>query len=296
MDSMELTPVQREVLTALISIYHQKGRAVKGEEIAELVNRNPGTIRNQMQALKMLKLVEGVPGPKGGYKATGKAYEVLSMEKPEKEEIVPVSRNGYEIEGVTVESIEFKMVRHPDVCRVSLKMLGNIKDFAVGDIIEIGPTPVNKVVITGEVLGRDDTENTLFCSVSRMISLPKKMVKDYLEEDKLVTVPANASIQEAAQILLKNNVDRALVTSRNSITGLISFKDIGKAVASGKLHSKVRDLATKEVIAIEGERSVYDAVQIINRYGIGSVLVTVDGVPKGLLPRTVLLREFAIYR
>ena len=42
---MDLTPVQRDILTALINIYRVEGRAVKGEEIAELIDRNPGTIR-----------------------------------------------------------------------------------------------------------------------------------------------------------------------------------------------------------------------------------------------------------
>ena len=34
--NMDLTPVQRDILTALINIHRKEGRAVKGEEIAEL--------------------------------------------------------------------------------------------------------------------------------------------------------------------------------------------------------------------------------------------------------------------
>ncbi|HEY3422517.1 MAG TPA: Rrf2 family transcriptional regulator, partial [Methanocellaceae archaeon] len=66
---VELTVIQREILTALINLFREKGRAIKGEEISERIDRNPGTVRNQMQSLKALGLVEGVPGPKGGYKA-----------------------------------------------------------------------------------------------------------------------------------------------------------------------------------------------------------------------------------
>ena len=40
--------------------------SIKGEEIADIMNRNPGTIRNQMQSLRSLGLVKGVPGPRGG--------------------------------------------------------------------------------------------------------------------------------------------------------------------------------------------------------------------------------------
>lgn len=76
---MDLTTVQRDILTALINIYRVEGRAVKGEEIARLIDRNPGTIRNQMQSLKALNLVEGCPAPRG-YRATGSAYDALNIE------------------------------------------------------------------------------------------------------------------------------------------------------------------------------------------------------------------------
>jgi len=68
---MELTPIQKEILTALINLYRTKKHAIKGEDIAELIERNPGTVRNQMQSLKALGLVEGVPGPKGAIRLQG---------------------------------------------------------------------------------------------------------------------------------------------------------------------------------------------------------------------------------
>ncbi len=68
---MKLTAVQREVLLALVDLYYKsQGDAVKGEGIANVINKNPGTIRNQMQSLRSLGLVEGVPGPNGGYRPT----------------------------------------------------------------------------------------------------------------------------------------------------------------------------------------------------------------------------------
>ncbi len=63
---MDLSLIQKDILITLITLYHQHSRPIKGEDIAEVIQRNPGTIRNQMQALKALELVDGVPGPKGG--------------------------------------------------------------------------------------------------------------------------------------------------------------------------------------------------------------------------------------
>ncbi len=77
---MELTQIQREILTALINLQRRTGRAIKGEEIASTIDRNPGTIRNQMQSLKAIHLVEGVPGPKGGYRAIAAAYDAINLD------------------------------------------------------------------------------------------------------------------------------------------------------------------------------------------------------------------------
>src|SRR5665647_2343167 len=42
----------------------------------------PGTVRNQMQALKTIGLVDGVPGPKGGYIPTALALSLIHISEP----------------------------------------------------------------------------------------------------------------------------------------------------------------------------------------------------------------------
>jgi transcriptional regulator len=85
---IELTPIQKDIIIALISLQRQKARSIKGEEIAELIQRNPGTIRNQMQLLKASGLVERVPGSKGGYKPSGAAYDTLRIQHLNNESVV----------------------------------------------------------------------------------------------------------------------------------------------------------------------------------------------------------------
>ena len=76
---MDLSLIQRDILITLITLYHQHSHSIKGEEIADRIQRNPGTVRNQMQALKAIGLVDGVPGPKGGYIPTALAYNELNL-------------------------------------------------------------------------------------------------------------------------------------------------------------------------------------------------------------------------
>lgn len=168
MSSIELTPSQKTILTALINLHRGSEDAVKGEDIAEEVDRNPGTIRNQMQSLKALQLVEGVPGPKGGYKPTATAYEALDVEQMDEPASVPLSHNGEEMEGVNIEEIDLSSVHHPELCRAEIHIQGSVREYHDGDSVTVGPTPLSKLVIEGTVDGKDDTNNILILRIDGM--------------------------------------------------------------------------------------------------------------------------------
>jgi predicted transcriptional regulator len=168
MSSIELTSSQKSILSALINLYGEEEDAVKGEAIAEEVDRNPGTIRNQMQSLKALQLVEGVPGPKGGYKPTSNAYEALDIQRMDEPADVPIFHEGEEVEGVNVDGIDLSSVHHPELCRAEIHVQGSVRDFHEGDSVTVGPTPLSKLVIDGTVDGKDDTANILILRIDDM--------------------------------------------------------------------------------------------------------------------------------
>lgn len=185
-----LTQVQREILNALITLYKKKGLPVKGEEISELIDRNPGTVRNQMQALRALGLVEGAPGPKGGYRPTAKAFEFLSITEPDKAVKVPVIVNGKLIEDLSAEELIFPSLPHPEVCEARVRMVGDIKNISPDSEIIIGPTPVNEMMVFGKVMGRDDTEKVVIISVQKIYAIPKDTVGMHMSSP-IITVDAN---------------------------------------------------------------------------------------------------------
>lgn len=284
---MELTPVQRDILTALINIHRIEGRAVKGEEIAELIDRNPGTIRNQMQSLKALNLVEGVPGPKGGYRATGAAYEALNIDSTGDEVVVPVIRNGVLVDGATASEIVFNKVMHSQQCDGVVRIIGNIRDFNIGDEIEVGPTPVNKLYIRGQVTGRDDTMSRLIIHIAEMISVPKVPIKKIAR--RAVRIPPNASLQEAARILVHNGVQEALV--ENSSPGLISLADITRAIADGKINIEAKEIMTRGFLTIDSEEPIYEAIKMLGRTGANQLVVSENGVLWGIISAVDLVKS-----
>ncbi|WP_232688416.1 Rrf2 family transcriptional regulator [Halobacterium zhouii] len=168
MSSIELTSSQKTILRSLVDLYTQQEQAVKGEDIAEEVDRNAGTIRNQMQSLKALQLVEGVPGPKGGYKPTTNAFEALEIQQLDSAAEIPILHEGEEVADVNVQEIDLTSVHHPDLCRAEIHLRGSIKDFHEGDRVTVGPTPLSKLVIEGTLDGKDDTSNVLILKIVSM--------------------------------------------------------------------------------------------------------------------------------
>jgi len=170
MSSIELTPSQKNILQELVNLYRDSESAVKGEEIADRVNRNPGTIRNQMQSLKALQLVEGVPGPKGGYKPTANAYDALQIQDMDHAAEVPLFHNGEEIEEANVAEINLASVHHPEKCRAEVTLQGSIAGYDEGDSVTVGPTPLSKLQIVGTLDGKDDTANKLILTIDDMVA------------------------------------------------------------------------------------------------------------------------------
>ena len=291
---MDLTTIQKDILTALINLQRQTECSVKGEEIAELIHRNPGTIRNQMQLLKALGLVEGVPGPKGGYRPTGDAYQALDIEVMNEEMVVPVYRNGAALSNATTAEISFTTVRNPEKCKGVVKVIGNIKDFVAGDTIQVGPTPVNRLTVRGDVFGRDDSNNLVLVNITEMISLPKKHVKFYMKPLTLA-VGGGMDLQEVSRHFIAKNLHGAAVEDNGKIIGIITTTDVTKAVAMNKLDVRAKDVMTKELITVDGEMQLYDAVRLFYKYNIGQLVVTIDGIPKGILSKTDVMNELAIY-
>lgn len=289
-----LTSVQKEILQSLINLYRQsEGKSIKGEEIAEMMNRNPGTIRNQMQSLRSLGLVKGVPGPRGGYKPTIEAYHNLNISDANKETQVPLYKDGKLLKDLTVARIEFTSIPHPGECEAAIKAIGNIKSIDLGDRVRVGPTPVNKLVVNGVVVGRDDMDNILLLDTTGIRSIPKKKVIEVASRD-LITLGPDLSIKEAAQILTRGGIEGAPVLDGEEVVGILTLSDITKAIAQNKEHLKVKNIMSDEIITVESDMMIADAVEVMNQNNIGRLIVLDEkGRPIGIITRTDLLNKIA---
>jgi len=293
MVELDLTQIQKDILYALITLYKKKaGGSVKGEEIAELINRNPGTVRNQMQALRALGLVEGVPGPKGGYRPTSKAYELLSVTRPEESVVVPVIVNGNVMEELSAEEISMPSISNPNICQARVRIIGDIKKISPGDSVIVGPTPVNEMMIYGKVVGRDDTENTLVLDIEKIVALPKDTVGEHMSAP-IISVNAEDKVVDATKVLAENGIYCVPVQKNGKFVGIFTLDHIAKAVAEGKLDSKVEEVMRPKLVMVEKDTKIGEALRLMRDEKVRILVVTDKGEPVGVITDQKILTKLA---
>jgi len=167
MGSVDLSTSQRQIVTVLVNEYQESGDPVKGSTIADVVDQRASTVRNTMQGLKALNLVEGVPGPTGGYRPTDAAFDVLQREALDERASVTLAQD-FERVDVTVDRIRFPNVFHPTECTAHVHFQGSVGQVSVGDPIVVGPTPRSHLVVAGEVAAINDTADDVLVDVVSM--------------------------------------------------------------------------------------------------------------------------------
>ncbi|WP_459201592.1 CBS domain-containing protein [Methanococcus sp. CF] len=286
---MELTIVQKEILQELISIYREKNKAVKGTEIAVRLSRNPGTIRNQMQALRALNLVDGVPGPKGGYIPTSLTYRSLGLET-EEEITVPIYKREDLVEGVSVTKIVFDTVTREKSCSSKIYVNGDTRKFSEGDVVKVGPTHHNKIVILGRVVGRDDINHILLMDVISVASVPGIFVGDVGTKEELIYITPEKTIRDAAKLLSDANISGIPIMDGKKLLGIVSLHDVAEAVSKGLENEIVTKMMAEKIYTVSKNEKIYDALILMEKNNVGRLIV-VDNEENviGILTRTDIL-------
>ncbi|MBU4265903.1 MAG: CBS domain-containing protein [Candidatus Altiarchaeota archaeon] len=283
-----ISTTQREILDALIRLYEKKRGAIKGEDIANDLERSPGTIRNQMQTLRALGYVDGVPGPKGGYTPALKAYEVLELQKIEKPSHVGIYRNKERVKDVDLQKIILINIAHPNECKAIITVLGDTRQIKEYEHITAGPTPINHVIVRGKVIGRDDSKSEIMLECSGISSIPKGRVKDVACK-KLITVKADDDMSMCAKKLTEHRINAAPIIENGRLVGMVTLDEITRAVAKKMKNPKAKDIALRDVFTIDQNASILDSIQRMEELDVGRLIVMDDDKPIGIITRTDIL-------
>ena len=289
----QLSPTQREILLAIIDLYEKEKKLVKSKEIADVIGKDEGTVRNVISSLKALGLLESKPGPNGGYVPTLKAYEFTKASTYLPQQVV-LYRDDIET-NIKVFSIELLDITNPQGTRVLLRVSGDMRSLRLGDLVKVGPLPNSRLMIEGRVTHMDVDRKELLLDVTRMVSIPKIKVGDMIRNKKVIVLKPEYTLKEAAKVLYSEGIRGApVVDEAGKVIGILTTADIMKALFEERIDSKVADYMRRSVISISINDDIIDAINKMLVYNVGRLIV-LDSNERliGILTRTDILKTIA---
>ncbi|MEM3410339.1 MAG: CBS domain-containing protein, partial [Fervidicoccaceae archaeon] len=203
-----------------------------------------------------------------------------------------IKKDGKET-NITAFSVEILDILNPGGGRAIVKASGNFDEIKEGDIIRIGPTSYNRILIDGEVQHIDRAMGQIAILIKRLVSIPKEIVGD-ISSKNLITLTPQMLLREAAGLLFREKIRGAPVIENDRIVGIITTTDIAKAYSEGNVKAKVEEYMRKHVVTIREDEDIMDAVRIMELHGVGRlIVVNALGEPKGIVTRTDILKRIS---
>jgi CBS domain-containing protein len=117
--------------------------------------------------------------------------------------------------------------------------------------------------------------------------IPIKM----LMTETVITIYPEASITQAATLMLENRIHNVPVVKNGNIVGILTRTDFMRYIAenAGKMSTKIRNLMTEDVISVHRHHTINHVIDEMNRNEIARVIVKDDeGKPVGYISRRSL--------
>lgn len=117
-------------------------------------------------------------------------------------------------------------------------------------------------------------------------------VKDLMTPDVITIAPAT-TIQEAESIMKEKNIRRLIVVEQEKAVGIIVHREMIISLQSPTIlkETPVEWIMTKNLITIQPDASITEAIQILRKYKINSLPVVEGDSLVGIITVVDLLHE-----
>ncbi|MEB3847164.1 MAG: CBS domain-containing protein [Desulfurococcales archaeon] len=291
-----LTETQRAVLKTLVDLYEKHGRKrmIKSREVARVLGKDEGTVRNVIMMLKNMGLVESRTGPAGGYVPTLKAYEALGT-------VTAYSTIGYGYiivytpdgeKRLSALHMEILNLFSPEKPKAVTRVGGDLSVLQPGLRVRIESGPRGKLIVEGVISKVNPQGNEILVDIDKLVIIPDEIVGK-IANRKLFVLDGNMSVREAARELHARKIRGApVVDEEGRVAGFITTTDIAMIVGmGGDLDAPIKKYMRRSVFTINERETIIEAMKLMDVYGIGRLLVVDNaGNPVGIVTRTDILR------
>jgi len=111
-------------------------------------------------------------------------------------------------------------------------------------------------------------------------------------DPKMVTIDYGLTVQDAAKVMAKAEVDSILIFTNYNVIGIVTIKDMfTEILAKGKDPSKVTigELAQRKIIKIDKNARVKEAIDLMKKNNIRRLLVWDDSRPIGTISQKMIV-------
>ncbi len=145
------------------------------------------------------------------------------------------------------------------------------------------------MIIEGKITGRDDLHGEILLDVINLISIPKEQVQKVMSQ-RLVTIPVNMKLRDAAGVLYRELIRAAPVVDEGGLVGMLTGLDISRCVSEDKTNLSVGESTSRKPVIIGSDEDILEAMDRMRRSSIGRlVVVNSQGKPVGMITRTDIL-------
>ena len=121
------------------------------------------------------------------------------------------------------------------------------------------------------------------------------MIVGQLITKNLVSLPSTSTIKEVADKMITEGVSSVVLKDGEKIVGIVTEKDIVNAVHKGiDINSPASVIATKDLIKIDYDKSVYDAFILMASKNIRHLVIEKDGKCVGVVSIRDVARAFSL--
>ncbi len=117
--------------------------------------------------------------------------------------------------------------------------------------------------------------------------MPYMKVGDLMRGYGFISITPDETVRDAAKVMVSKGIGFLVVVDSSDprkLLGVISERDVIRAVASNKENSKVEELMTKEVVTVKDTDTLYKAAKLMKEHSIRHlVVVNEEGIPVGVL-------------
>ncbi|BAB67457.1 CBS domain-containing protein [Sulfurisphaera tokodaii] len=118
--------------------------------------------------------------------------------------------------------------------------------------------------------------------------MEEEIVKEYMKT-QVISVTKDAKLNDIAKVMTEKNIGSVIVVDGNKPVGIITERDIVKAIGKGKsLETKAEEFMTASLITIREDSPITGALALMRQFNIRHLPVVDD---KGNLKGIISIRD-----